>query len=721
MNSSQAKKRIAELTREINFHNQRYYDLDQPVIDDEQYDQMLRQLIELETANPDLAATDSPSQRVGGSVLEGFDKHNHPTPMLSLANCFDTEELREFDQRNRKGLELTGDEPLTYICEPKLDGLAMDLEYENGILVRASTRGDGVTGELVTANVRTIRDIPLRLKEQPVNGQGDLFAGGSPQYLNVRGEVYMSRAGFERMNHERSAQGEPQFANPRNAAAGSIRQLDPKVAAVRPLAFFVYALGSTSGEPPDTQEAFLTQMAGHGFRTSDLARIARGVDEVEQAYQDMLAAREDLPFEIDGMVIKLNRRDQQQRLGQISKSPRWAIAYKFPAQEKITKIIDIQIQVGRTGALTPVAHLEPVIVGGVEVSRATLHNQDEINRKGIHNGASVVVRRAGDVIPEIVAVTASSGVISSENYMVDIDENPVLYQEIPSVPTTVSSSTVSSSNIITPYQLPMQCPDCNSLTVREEDEAVTRCPNRDCPAQIKESISHFAAKGAMDIDGLGRRTVAALVDEGEIRSVADLYGLERDRLAEREGMGEKSADNLIQALHASKTRSLSRFLFALGIRHVGVHLADVLALQYGSLEALAGASSEELQEVYEIGPQVARSIRQFMDEPANQELIRALLEAGIRPKAPEQPILNDEFFSGKTFVLTGSFAFSARKQAEAMIRKRGARTSSSVSKKTDYLVAGENAGSKLAKAEKLEVTILNEDELKEKLKLNEDK
>ncbi len=670
------KTRIETLRQEIEEHNRRYYELDRPVIDDEAYDRLLRELIELETKYPDLKTPDSPSQRVGGRALDDFSKWTHRVPMLSLANCFDPQELEEFDRRIRKGLELSEDTPLPYICEPKLDGLALELEYEDGVLVRASTRGDGAIGEIVTRNIRTIRDIPRKLSQAVIPGSGELLPAPPPKYLNIRGEVFMDTVGFENLNRQRLDAGEATFANPRNAAAGSIRQHDPAVTAARPLRFYAYALGMIEGVEIASQSDLLVYLKRLGLPTSDLIRPANSVKEIQSHYEAFIQSREDLPFEIDGMVIKVNAFNLQRQLGQISKSPRWAIAYKFPAQEKVTTILDIQVQVGRTGALTPVAWLVPVQVGGVEVSRATLHNQDEIDRKDIRIGDAVWVRRAGDVIPEIVKVILEKRSTSSRT-----------------------------------YTIPSTCPSCGSIAMRDEGEVVWRCPNRDCPAQIVESIAHFVSKTAMNIDGLGRQRIAQFIEVGLIRSVADLYQLTHEQLAAQERLAEKSAANLIAAIEASKTRPFNRFLFALGIRNVGEHLAEILATHYPNLDALSRAEIEELAKIHEIGPKVANSIRIFFNEPQNMALIASLLDSGVQPTPFTPSSQSDPFFAGKTFVLTGSLAFASRKEAETMIKSYGGRCATSVSKKTDYVVAGETAGSKLEKARKLDVHVLSEDDL----------
>lgn len=685
MNKEEAKTRIRELVEEIERHNKLYYELDSPQIDDASYDALMRELSELERQFPMLAKPDSPTKRVGGKPLDSFEKHKHPFPMLSLANCFDETGLREFDARVKKGLELISEEKIDYIAEPKLDGIAIELEYEKGMLIRATTRGDGETGELVTRNVRTIRDIPLSLSPvQLTDAEGDLFSNPFvPEYLNVRGEIFMSKKGFEALNARRGVRGDSLFANPRNAAAGSIRQLDPKIASRRPLRFYPYALASIEGTQIATQREFLTMMGKMGFAVNPLVEEAQDIEDLMKIYHSLIEQRATLDYDIDGMVVKLNDFQMQEELGRIAKSPRWAIAFKLPAIEKHTRIKDIIVQVGRTGSLTPVAELVPVEVGGVTVSRATLHNQDEIDRKDVRIGDKVVVRRAGDVIPEIVK---------------------------PIIEARPSDAVV--------YKLPTHCPECGAEAGKEEGEAVSRCPNRNCPAQIRESIIHFASKNAMNIDGLGRKTIEALLEKGLVKTVADLYRLDLPTLATQERMGEKSARNLLKSLEESKTRPWPRFLFALGIRHVGEHIADVLAENFPNLDAFKATDEEQLTAIHEIGEQVAKSVRLFFNEPSNIQLIEALFKLGISPEMPAIKKESDPFFDGKTFVLTGKLTFASRKEAEELIKTKGGRAASSVSKKTDYLVAGEKAGSKRQKAESLGVAILTEAELMEKLGLN---
>ena len=660
-----ARQEAEWLRATIEHHNHRYYVLDQPEVSDAEYDGLLRRLEALERDYPDLVTPDSPTQRVGAEPVEAFGTVRHALPMLSLGNALNADEFGEWYGRTRDGLE---GELFELVAEPKLDGLAVELVYEQGRFVLGSTRGDGVTGEDVSENLRTIQSIPLRLR--PASGE-------APSRLEVRGEVYMDRDRFAELNARREEAGEPPFANPRNAAAGSLRQLDPRITASRPLRIFLYGLGIAEG----------VELASH---TDELAllrdlglpvvrhRICASADEVQAYWDEMSEARETLPFEIDGIVLKVNRRDQQQKLGVRSRSPRFAIAYKFPAQEAVTRLRDIEVQVGRTGALTPVARLEPVRVGGVEVSNATLHNQDEIDRKDVRIGDTVVIRRAGDVIPEVVQVVADRRTGKER-----------------------------------PFTMPDACPVCGSEVERPEGEVVARCINFACPAQVKGRVEHFASRGAMDIDGLGTKLVDQLVETGLVASPADLYFLAKEQLAALERMADKSAENLIAALEASKSRSLARCIYALGIRHVGEHVAEVLAEEFLTLDALLAASYDHLEATHEIGPIVARSIRDFLDSPENLAAIQRLREGGVQfppTERREVAVEGDGPFAGKTFVFTGKLQTFTREDGEALVKARGGRASKSVSRETDYVVAGEKAGSKLAKAGKLGIAVLSEDE-----------
>ena len=679
MNENEARRRIEDLTKEIEYHEHLYYDLDAPVIDDAAYDALIRELEALERDWPQFAAPDSPTQRVGGRALDAFEKAQHRRQMLSLANCFDDAELEEFDARVRRFLELPESAEIEYVAEPKMDGLALDLEYEDGKLLRALTRGDGLVGEVVTENVRTIRDIPLKLKELP---SSDLFGRKAPPFLNVRGEVYMDIKGFEEMNRRQTERNKPTFANPRNAAAGSVRQLDPKIAAERPLKFFPHTHGDWPGaDAPRTQIDMLHKVCQMGFKINPEIRVCRGLAAVKARYRELMQMRSGLPFEIDGMVVKVNDFSLQKRLGQIAKSPRWAIAYKFPAEERSTRINAIVVQVGRTGTLTPVAELEPVRVGGVEVRRATLHNQDELERKDVRVGDCVLVRRAGDVIPEVIRV-----LLERREH-----GNP-------------------------PFRLPAACPVCGAATVREEGKAGIRCPNSDCPAQVLESIVHFVSKGAMNIDGMGPRVIEKLLESGGLKGVADIYRLDAAALANLEGLGEKSAGKLLEAIAASRRPTLARFVYALGIPGVGATTADLLADNFGDIHALMQAEHETLDDIYSVGPEIAVSILSYFAEERNRARIDDLLALGVAPLPPAKIERADTPFSGKTFVVTGTLAAFGRLEAEERIRNAGGKAASSVSARTHALIAGGNAGSKLDRAQKLGVPVWSEEEFLQKLK-----
>ncbi len=664
MEREQAKRRIEELRQQIHYHNYRYYVLDAPEISDAEYDRLMRELVELERAFPDLVTPDSPTQRVGAPPLEAFEAVPHAVPMLSLDNAMTEAELVEFDARIKRALGTSED--VEYVCEPKLDGLGVELVYVNGQFTLGSTRGDGFTGENVTNNLRTIKSIPLRLlatSEPP------------PPRLEVRGEVIMERAAFERLNQQRELAGEPLFANPRNAAAGSVRQLDSAITASRPLDYYCYALGRVEGTSFATQYEFLQRAKAWGLKVNPHIRLCRSVAEAIAYHQEMQQLRDSLPYEIDGVVVKVNRFDLQERLGIRTRSPRWAIAFKFEARQETTQILDIVAQVGRTGALTPVAVMRPVRVGGVEVSRATLHNQDEIDRKDVRIGDWVVVQRAGDVIPEVVAVVTSRRTGQER-----------------------------------PYRLPSTCPVCGGPVVRLEGEAVHRCQNMRCPAQLKERIRHFASRRAMDIEGLGDKLVDQLVDKGLVKDVADIYFLQRQELAELERMGEKSADNLLRAIDASRRRSLDRLVFGLGIRFVGEHVAKVLVRAFGSVEALARARIDQLTSVHGIGPQVAGSVRQFFSQEENLRTLERLRQAGVA-MAPA-PKVTAGALAGKTFVFTGALTSFTREEAQRLVEELGGHAASSVSKKTDYVVVGSDPGSKAEKARELGVPMLTEEEFK---------
>ena len=662
MNRAEAKQRIGDLRAEIVQHDYRYYVLDAPSVPDAEYDRLMRELQALEAEFPELVTPESPSQRVGGEPLEGFEEVRHATPMLSLANAFSADEIRQFHQRVIRGLEI---DQVNYVAEPKLDGVAIALHYMDGRLQQAATRGDGATGEDVTSNVRTIAAIPLQLEQR----EG---SAAWPSSLEVRGEIYMPLAGFGAWNAKMREEGGKEFVNPRNAAAGSLRQLDPKLTAQRPLAFYAYSLVAAEGLPESHYEA-LQLLKSWGFPVNPEIRRVRDADGCIDYYEELAEKREQLPYDIDGVVFKVDERDQQLTLGFVSRAPRWAIAQKFPAQEEITRLLDIDVQVGRTGAITPVARLEPVFVGGVTVTNATLHNLDEVRRKDVRPGDWVVVRRAGDVIPEVARV--------------------VIERRAGEPPE---------------FQMPDQCPVCGSAVERDEGEAAFRCTGGlFCPAQRIRSIQHFASRKAMDIEGLGEKLVVQLVESGLVQSIADLYKFDREQLIELERMGEKSADNLLVELERSKAPELDRLLYALGIREVGEVTARSLALHFTSLERIINASEEDLVEVPDVGPIVASHVHAFFREQHNIEVIGELAATGLRWKALETSA-GEQPLAGQTWVLTGALSMP-RARARNMLESLGARVTGSVSAKTSVVLAGEAAGSKLRKAEKLGVEVMDEE------------
>ncbi|KFI22661.1 NAD-dependent DNA ligase LigA [Nitrosococcus oceani] len=656
-----AKERIQALKELINNYNYAYYVINNPLIPDSEYDRLIRELQALEENYPELITLDSPTQRVGAKPVKFLGEIKHEIPMLSLNNAFHEGELADFHRRVKTRL---GIERVDYAAEPKLDGLAVSLLYQDGVLVQGATRGDGITGEDITHNIRTIPTVSLRLRGEKI-----------PSLLEVRGEVYMPRQGFEQFNREQIAKGEKPFVNPRNAAAGSLRQLDPRITANRPLALFCYGVGQVEGGIlPDRHSEVLFQLKQWGLRILPYSKVVKELAGCEKYYQHLLNLRDKLPYEIDGVVFKVDYLDQQQILGSLARAPRWALAYKFPAQEELTQILDIEVQVGRTGALTPVARLQPVFVGGVTVSKATLHNEGEIQRKDIRIGDTVYVRRAGDVIPEIVKAIMERRLPDSR-----------------------------------PFQMPRQCPVCGSEIVKEESGAVARCSGGlYCPAQRKEAIKHFAGRRAMDINGLGDKLVEQLTKQGLLKNVADLYDLTKEQLAGLERMGQKSATNLINAIQQSKHTTLPHFLYALGIREVGEATAQVLAKEFGSLEALASVSEERLQQVTGIGPIVAAHIAAFFRQPHNRQIIQGLQKAGVCWPETEDKAQIVEPLLGRTFVLTGTLESMTREQAKERLQALGGKVSSSVSPHTDYLIIGANPGSKLVKARNLGITILDE-------------
>ncbi len=672
--SQSIAERVRALREQINYHNYRYYVLDSPEIPDAEYDRLYRELEALEAEHPELVTPDSPTRRVGGKPLEGFAPVAHRVPMLSIRTETDIEATGalNFNARIRRELKLKDDDPpIEYACELKFDGLAINLRYEHGVLVQAATRGDGETGEDVTQNVRTIRCIPLRLN-----------AAKPPAVLEVRGEVFIPRPDFERYNAKQRESGGTPLVNPRNGAAGSIRQLDPAIAAQRPLSFYAYGVGETAGwKLPPTHSRILDALLELGLPVSSERAVVQGPQGLVQFHDDIGRRRDSLPFDIDGVVYKVNSLDLQTRLGFVSREPRWAVAHKFPPEEELTVVQAIEVQVGRTGALTPVARLKPVFVGGVTVSNATLHNQDEIDRLDVREGDSVIVRRAGDVIPEVVAVVKDRRPQPA----------PVRFEILQRYPA---------------------CPVCGSHVVRQPGEAAIRCSGGlYCPAQRKQALLHFASRRAMDIEGLGERLVDQLVDLGLVRTPADLYRLGMAKVANLERMAEKSAAKLLAAIEKSKHTTLARFIFALGIRNVGETTAKDLARHFGSLDALLAADEEALMQVPDVGPVVAQSIALFFSEPHNREVVEQLRAAGVKwaEAAPQRRQLGA--LAGKTFVLTGTLPNMTRDEAKDRIEAAGGKVAGSVSKKTDYVVAGADAGSKLIKAQELGVTILDEDAL----------
>ncbi len=663
MPSTSPQTEIIKLREQLNQHSYRYYVLDDPEITDAEYDRLFRKLQALEEKFPELITPDSPTQRVGAAPLEEFETVTHTIPMVSLDNAFDDGEVRDFDQRLRKLLEL---DEIEYTVEPKLDGTAVELVYENGIFTIGSTRGDGYTGENITLNLKTIKSIPLRLREDKIK---------IPERLEVRGEVFYPVAAFKKLNEQRVKAGEPAFINPRNSASGSLRQLDPKLTAERPLDMFVYGLGQVVGYEFKSQWEALQTFKQWGFKVNPLPKLCRGVVEVLEHYRHIGQLRPSLPYEIDGSVIKVNSFEQQRAAGMRTRSPRWAVAYKYEAQQESTRILEIQAQVGRTGTITPVAIMQPIKVGGVTVSRATLHNEDEIERLGVKIGDWVIIQRAGDVIPEVVKVIESKRTGKEKK-----------------------------------FRFPKKCPVCGEPVVRLEGEVAHRCQNIDCPAQLKEGIRHFASKLAMNIDGLGEKLIDQMVDKELVKSYADLYFLKKEKLAELERMAEKSAQNIIDAIAKSREVTLDRFIYALGIRHVGEHMSRVLAKEFGSLENLQKAEAERLQQIHEVGPQVAESVSSFFKEKKNLATIEKLLKGGVKIREAVKPKAADQKFAGQIFVFTGALEKFARDDAERMVEERGGRASGSVSKKTNYVVAGPGAGAKLDKARELGVAVLTEDE-----------
>lgn len=655
MEKEMAKKRIKELRKEIRHHDYKYYVEDNPEISDYEYDQLVKELEDLEKEFPDLITPDSPTQRVSGEAVAEFPSVEHKAVMLSLDNTYSFDELREFHKRVLKKIP-----ECEYVVEPKIDGLGVALVYEDGILIRGATRGDGRIGEDVTLNLKTIRSIPLRIEDERLGN------------IEVRGEVYMPLKGFREMNKKREEKGEPIFANPRNAAAGSIRQLDPKIPASRPLDIFIYTLSFIEGIGFYTHWEGLMALKNAGFKVNPLAKPCKNLDEVIKYCTELEEKRDDLGYEIDGTVVKVNDIEHQRTLGETTKHPRWSIAYKFKARQATTRLKEIRVQVGRTGALTPVAILEPVEVGGVTISRATLHNEDEVKRKDLRIGDVVLVERSGDVIPQVV--------------------KPIIEKRTGNEDTFI---------------MPKRCPECHGEVIRPEGEAVARCQNIMCPAQLKRRIGHFAGRNAMDIEHLGYETIDKLLDTGMVKSLEDLYTLDKKEVMKLEGFEEKSADNLLKAIENSKKCELSRFIFALGIRHVGQFAAQLLATYFKSMDNLAEARLDELENIKGIGKETAESIVNFFSEEDNRNLIKALLKHGLTPKSEEGGPLSD-----KQFVFTGGLEGFSRDEAQEAVMKLGGMVSKSVSKSTDFVVVGEKPGSKLEKAKRLGIKVISEEDFR---------
>ncbi|WP_078382283.1 NAD-dependent DNA ligase LigA [Sutcliffiella halmapala] len=667
MERDTAEKRVRELHGILNQYNYEYHVLDKPSVSDAEYDSLLQELFTLEKDYPELQTSDSPTQRVGGNILDMFNKVEHLTPMLSLGNAFNEQDLRDFDRRARQAVG----EEVTYVCELKIDGLAVSLRYENGLFVQGATRGDGTTGEDITMNLKTIRSIPLRLKE--------------PVTIEVRGEAFMPKRSFELLNEAKLEREEEPFANPRNAAAGSLRQLDPKIAARRNLDVYVYSLADAGETGIDSHSEALNFLEEIGFKTNKERKKCSTIDEVIEYISAWHTKRPDLSYDIDGIVIKVDETEHQEQLGFTAKSPRWAIAYKFPAEEVATRLLSIELNIGRTGVVTPTAVLEPVRVAGTTVQRASLHNEDLIREKDIKLGDYVIVKKAGDIIPEVVNVLVEKRTGEEQD-----------------------------------FHMPTHCPECESELVRIEGEVALRCINPKCPAQIREGLIHFVSRNAMNIDGLGEKVIAQLFRESLIEDVADLYKLTKEQLLELERMGEKSADNLISAILKTKENSLERLLFGLGIRLVGAKAAKTLAQEFEHMDRVASLTQEELTAVHEIGDKMANSIVTYFEQPEVEELLQELKDAGVNMeyKGPKKVIADevDSYFAGKTIVLTGKYEELSRNDAKAAIEQLGGKVTGSVSKNTHLVIAGEEAGSKLSKAQELGIEVWNEAQMLEEIR-----
>ncbi|HEX8552954.1 MAG TPA: NAD-dependent DNA ligase LigA [Abditibacteriaceae bacterium] len=662
---AEAEKEIEPLRAKINKANHDYYILDKPSLSDDEYDAAMKRLIALETEFPSLVADDSPTQRIGAPLSGDFQKVAHREPMLSLQDVRSWDEVLEWEARIRRHLHLPEDTVLEYVCEPKIDGLAISLTYENGKFTRGLTRGDGRTGEDISANLRTISSVPLQLQ------------GKAIPLFEARGEVYMLRSEFEKLNKRQAEEDKPLFANPRNAGAGTVRQLDPKITASRRLAFTAYAVGAMQGRSFKTQWELIEGLRDAGFRTNSVNKICRGLDEVQAYIENWREERHRVDYATDGVVVKVNSFALQNELGFVGRNPRWACAFKYPPEEVITRVVDISVNVGRTGAITPLAHFEPVEVAGTTVSKATLHNEDELRRKDVRIGDRVVIRKAGEIIPEVVRVLA--------------DERTGKEKE---------------------YVFPTHCPVCKAELVRAEGKAVLRCVNfGGCPAQLGKLVEHFVARGAMNIDRVGEKLAYQLVESGKVKDVADLFTLTKADLLELERMAEKSATNVLNSIAGAKTPTLARFLFALGIHNVGERTGELLAERFRTLEALRAASQEEISKVHDVGPVAGASVRSWLDEEHNQNVLKKLAAAGVHPVENARTIEADERFEGKSFVFTGALEMP-RREAEEAVKARGGRVAGSVSKKTDYVIVGEDAGSKADRARELKVTILTEAEFR---------
>jgi DNA ligase (NAD+) len=659
-----AAAEIEKLRAQINRANYEYYILDNPTFSDDEYDVAMRRLIALETEYPELIAPDSPTQRVGAPLEGDFPERDHLLPMLSLQDVRSEDELNDWEKRIRRHLHLSEDEVLEYVCEPKIDGLAISLVYENGVLAHGVTRGDGRRGEEITANLKTIKAIPWKLRLKP-----------APLLFEARGEVYFPLSAFEKLNEQLAEKGERLFANPRNAGAGSVRMKDPKITASRPLTFFAYALGAYEGLSFPTHWETLATLKEAGFRVNAVSKICHGLEAVREFIAWWKTERHEVDYATDGVVVKVNSLRLQDELGYVGRNPRWACAFKFPPEEQVTKVLDIGVNVGRTGALTPVAFFEPVVVAGTTVSKATLHNEDEMRRKDIRIGDTVVIRKAGEIIPEVVKVL--------------VEERDGTERE---------------------YSFPTHCPVCKAKAVRADGEVVTRCVNAECPAQLERLLEHFVARGAMNIDRVGEKLIKQLVAADMVSDVADLFYITKEQLLSLERMAEKSAQNVLDSIEAAKTPTLARLIYALGIRHVGERTAELIAERFGTLENLENAGEEEIAGIHDVGPVAGASVRVWLDEAHNREVLRKLKAAGVQPREAER-IAHDSALAGKAFVFTGTLSMD-RREAEALVKKYGARAAGSVSKKTDYVVAGENAGSKADRARELGVAILSEDEFK---------